>query len=69
MKDLENFYNNHYKTKDMLEWAELTVEQKNMLTKSPDYFNYQTKVALANFGAALEETVKKCQAAILKIAR
>jgi hypothetical protein len=59
MKDLENFYNNHYKTDQIMDWSELTEKQKNALEKSSEYWKYQLDNAIKDFRIACIKEMEK----------
>jgi hypothetical protein len=59
MKDLENFYNNHYKTDQIMDWSELTEKQKNALEKSSEYWKHQLDNAIKDFRIACIKEMEK----------
>ena len=59
MKELENFYNNHYKTDQMMDWSELTDKQKKALENSREYWSFQINKALDDFKNACQKEVEK----------
>jgi len=59
MKELENFYNNHYKTSEMMDWSELTERQKQALEKSGEYWKFQLDIATDNFTLACLKEIDK----------
>jgi hypothetical protein len=52
MNELEYFYNNHFKTPDMMDWTELTDKQKKTLENCGQYSTYKLKEAIINFQKA-----------------
>ena len=59
MKELEDFYNNHYKTTDMMDWSELTEKQKKALENSREYWSYQLSRSIDDFRRACSEEAEK----------
>lgn len=59
MKELENFYNNNYKTDQMMDWSELTDKQKKALENSREYWSFQFNKALDDFKNACQKEVEK----------
>jgi DNA-binding MarR family transcriptional regulator len=59
MKELENLYNNHYKTKQMMDWSELTDKQKKALENSREYLSFQFNKALDDFKNDCQKEVEK----------
>ena len=52
MKKLEDFYNNNYKTTNMLEWSQLTERQKIALMHSREYRKFELDAAFDGFKLA-----------------
>lgn len=59
MKELENFYNNHYKTDQMMDWSELTEKQKKALENSQEYWKFKLDNAIDDFRLACLKEVDK----------
>ena len=59
MKKIEEFYNLHYKTVQMMDWSELTAKQKITLEKSRDYWSFKFKKAVNDFNISLLNKLKK----------
>jgi hypothetical protein len=59
MKELENFYNNHYKTDQMMDWSELTDKQKKALENSQEYWKLKLDNAIDDFRLACLKEVDK----------
>lgn len=58
-KHLEDWYNNHFKKDQQLEWSELNENQKRMLYNTIEYTTYNASQALSRFGHAASEAAKK----------
>ena len=50
---LENYYNNHYKTSDMLDFSELTDFQKKTINNTLQFAVFKLGVAVENFKNSL----------------
>jgi hypothetical protein len=59
MKELENFYNTHYKTDQMMDWSELTDKQKKALENSQEYWKFKLDNAIDDFRIACLKEVDK----------
>lgn len=53
MKQLESFYNDHFKTENMMDWSELTEEQKIKLSESLSYSSYKLNLAIQSLKKSL----------------
>lgn len=59
MKELELFFNNHYKTDQMMDWSELTEKQKQALEKSQEFRKYNLEKAIEEFRVVCLKEVDK----------
>ena len=62
MKELKEFYDNHFKTDEMPVWEELSKEQITKLRESFGYYRFQMNRALELFFRECHKEVKnrKC---------
>lgn len=67
MKDLKYFYNNHYKSKNSIAWAELSERQKNALENSSEYAAFQLQKAIIQFKTACSNECDKLIDIVKKI--
>jgi hypothetical protein len=56
LKELEQFYNEKYKRSDMLQWSELTNEQRVKLFNSSEYLSYKFDLSKQDVKTAFRKT-------------
>lgn len=69
MKELEYFYNNHYRTPDMMLWSQLTAKQKEALENCPEYLSYQLEKAVHSFSLDCLTEVNKLKEVVKRVSK
>lgn len=69
MNDLQDFYNNQFKTCDMPEWQSLTQEEKHIVEKNAAYQLYRLHAAKMKLLSALAKDVFRAARRLQKLSR